>query len=714
MAFKYPLNPYGGLMVQPVALAGGLNDSLAIPDPTVSQTLTNFVIFRGRFAVRAPVTATVQLLDDQGSPAPVTSVLSARFHKLKLYVLALSQTTGKTYLYRLNPDGTSEGTPNSTQSTFVAVVWTGTPGSPTIPSPVMVSFDGGTASAPVSRLYISDYNNQYDTMFWNSDANTINNLQNDFADSGTLHNTRYTMMFKYQYTLWGSNFFQFGASTRPEMLRFSQPGLIPATEPDMVGAVGTTPQEWWNVDHREIGDRGDPVTAAGYAGGAEIVFKRRQTYALFGYDSDTWSTRLLSDKIGCVGPYAAATTEDGYTFFWSDRGPMMTDGQQVIDIGSNIRKLVQAIGFNALISCEYSVDDSIVYFAVPNSGSGTPNSYLAFQRQMSSGQMGGGLWASGQWLNFSNTPLLVSMMAASPNQTLPGPQAAPTSLTAVATDDSHINLAWTNGDTSSDTVTEVHRSTTNGFSPSGSSPGVGTCIAVLGGGVATYADTGLTQNVTYYYLVRHLRNTIYSANSNQGSDLTWLATPTPNAVSLSNGVTVSGSVLAGADVNIYRAAPNSAFTLLTTLSNPGASWSFNDTTTTCNLTYSYQTTASKASSHTSVFSTIASAIACILPPTIQSASASGQTLCDDNTITINWSGIQFHSYDTAKIYRKIDAGSFALVGTVPLLNQTFADDLFVTNGSHTYQWRVDSIENGSVSSSVTTNTLSSNHTNCKL
>src|SRR5437899_2202977 len=138
MSFRYPLNPYGGLMTHPVSMAGGLTDSKAIPQAGDLGTLFNFVVFRNRFAVRAPVVATVQLLDDGGTPVPVTSVLSIRYHKNKMYVVAFSSNTNKTYLYRLNADGTAETLGPTSLS--VAVVWTGAP----VPVPIMVSFDGGT------------------------------------------------------------------------------------------------------------------------------------------------------------------------------------------------------------------------------------------------------------------------------------------------------------------------------------------------------------------------------------------------------------------------------------------------------------------------------------------------------------------------------------------------------------------------------------------
>ena len=48
-----------------------------------------------------------------------------------------------------------------------------------------------------------------------------------------------------------------GTVTRPEMIRFTQPGAIPATD----DAGGTNPKEWFAADHRSVGRRGDKIVA---------------------------------------------------------------------------------------------------------------------------------------------------------------------------------------------------------------------------------------------------------------------------------------------------------------------------------------------------------------------------------------------------------------------------------------------------------------------
>ncbi|KKK57184.1 hypothetical protein LCGC14_3057060, partial [marine sediment metagenome] len=94
----------GALAWKPVALVGGLHDSKPIPEPGDLQDLTNWTLFRGRFALRGPLAETVQLVDEGGSVV-VTSVLAIEYHVANCYVVAHSTTTNKTYLYKLKLNG---------------------------------------------------------------------------------------------------------------------------------------------------------------------------------------------------------------------------------------------------------------------------------------------------------------------------------------------------------------------------------------------------------------------------------------------------------------------------------------------------------------------------------------------------------------------------------------------------------------------------------
>ena len=612
------------LQVFPVAILGGIQDSKPIPQVGDMQQLQNFALFRGRFGLRAPVIATARMLSDAAheTPAPVDHVLGTRIHKGKMYVMAWrGGAVNRTYLYRLEVTGIPEGGVLGGDASPVATVWTGA----TVPRVSMASFDGGSATAPVSRLYLADYTETFDTRFWNSDVSTINDLEEDLNDDGTKEDLRFHLVWVYQFHVWGAGFFQASASRRPEIARFSQPGAIPADEPNVTNNIS---REWWSVDFRPIGRRGDRITAVAFAGGASILFKRRETFALFGYDAESWAVRTVSDRVGCAGPWAAAATEDGLCFFWSDRGPQVTDGQSVKDLSIDIKKVVNELGVNEEISVEYSQDDGIVYFYHPNQ-----NIALAYDKVHER-------WMKEEWLKSGGGVLEVNSLSATADDALPGPAAAPTSLVATSVSDSQINLTWTNGDTAGNTKTRVHRSTTASFTPDS-----GNQIAELDAGVASYQNTtGLASITTYFYKVRHIRNGIFSTNSNEASAKTWLKEPTSLSTSaLVNGIRVTlTNNEAGADIQIERKLVGGSFSLLTTLlaQSTGVK-THNDTSTTCGLSYTYRARVTKTGETTSEYSSESTSQACQTPDiTSVNASANGGNICGPPEgfwiITVSW------------------------------------------------------------------------------
>jgi len=680
----------------PMALVGGLQDSKPVPEPSDLQTLTNFVPFRGRFAIRAPVTETARLLSDVAheSPTNVDHVLAIRYHDAKMYVAAWrGGAVNRTYLYRLESTGLPEG--GGPTASPIATIWTGA----SVPKPMMVSFSGGSAVSTVKRLYIADYTEQYDTVFW--DGATITTVTEDLDDSGAKENLRFNVIFAYQHHLWGAGFYQ-GTVRRPEIIRFSRPGLIAENEPVVINNIL---REWWSVDFRPFGTRGEKVVAYGYAGGAAIIFKRREVYALMGYDSDSWAAKTLSTRVGAVGNRAAASTEDGLCFFWSEKGPHVTDGQEVKDIGESIRRRVQEAGLSEDTTVEYSPDDGIVYFDVPSSGTGAADKPFAFDKTR-------GLWVDASWLKTGGGVLKASMLTAVPDETLPGPAAAPSSLAATAVSDTQINLTWVNGDTALEVTTDIHRSTSSGFTPD-----AGNKIAAVGSGVASYQNTtGLSQITTYYYKVRHLRNGTFSAASNEANAKTWLSEPTLlDASGLSNGIRVVLTNNAdGADIEIERKLSGGSYTLLTTLlAQTTGVKTHDDTTATCANTYFYRSRVTKTGETTSEYSNEDSAVACNAPPDLITVSHDPGLEVDcpgDNNAVVTWSGTNFTSDDTAKVYQNDNGAGYVLVATVPLTNGSFAHRYpYKTGGTtRTLRYKVEAYDGGTSLSDTLESTLSSN------
>src|SRR5512142_1704543 len=198
------------LTITPILLTGGLNDSIGQPTPGDFQTLKNWDIYRDRLAVRAPMTVLATIND-----VTITDVLGVINHLSKIYILAYQAAGANVRLYSLNTDGTG--------LTFKTNVWTGVA---QVPSPVMASFDGGSAASPTTRLYIADWNQNEITKHWDNDT-TLTTEQDDFDDNNTATNEKNNYTFSYNFHMFGAGFLQ-ASSNRPELLRVSQPGPIPA------------------------------------------------------------------------------------------------------------------------------------------------------------------------------------------------------------------------------------------------------------------------------------------------------------------------------------------------------------------------------------------------------------------------------------------------------------------------------------------------------
>lgn len=76
---------------------------------------------------------------------------------------------------------------------------------------------------------------------------------------------------------------------------------------------------------------GDPITAFYSFGYYQLVFKRRSTHVVAGFDENSWVIRELDKSVGAVGP-TAVCEHDGIVYFTSDQGLYYTDGTQVIPV----------------------------------------------------------------------------------------------------------------------------------------------------------------------------------------------------------------------------------------------------------------------------------------------------------------------------------------------------------------------------------------------
>lgn len=650
------------LQVFPLAVTGGINQSAPTPQPTDYEELENFGIYRNRLGLRAPISVVASIT----SPATPTNILHITEHSNRLYVLSWSSSTQIVYLHSMQVDGSDIQSHGSVHTSVV-----------TKPTLAMTSMTGGTAESNVARLYIFDYYQNLVSKYW--DGTSINTVTADLNNDSTSEDVSFSLMIEYKFHLWGTGFYEGSSANRPEMLRFSQPGLVPGTDP----AGGAASQEWYSADHRSVGRRGDKITALARAGDRLIVFQKRATHAVYGSGSATWTRQELSNVVGAAGPFAVTTAENRVCYFWASDGPYMTDGAQVQYIGEPIRELASSIdAATADIRAAYSPDEGLVYFIVSLGGADDYSLALIFNHRL-------GVWSKARWWDTATEYIEFGALASLDSVSAAGPAAAPTAISATATSDTNIDLVWTNGDTALGTITKIYRDTVSGFTPNDSS----NLIAAVGTGVTNYSDTPPASDTTYYYKFIHYRNELPSAASNQVSDKTWLAEPSPVAISgLTNGLKVSGTNNAsGADIRIERKEVGGTFALLTTLTNPGATFTHSDTTAVCLTTYVYRMRAENPPSTNSEWSAEVSREACDIgdPP----AAPSGTTAVANSAGTpttemlVSWTD-NSDNEEGFEVWRAPDvdgvSGTYAKLADEPLGNETSLVDTGLT--SNTPYW----------------------------
>lgn len=569
------------LQVFPISIPGGIEQSKPDPEETDLEELENFGIFRNRIGLRPPITAIATLLDAHATtPVEVDAILDIVEHEGKMWIASWSSTEQDVYLSAMQVDGNNinDGFPaGAGADPDPLTVYTGVAAKPVI---TLTSFAGGDASTGVARLYVTDYNQNLPTKY--IEGTTVNTLTADLDASSAAEDIYFSLMIPFKFHLWGTGFYE-GTTERSEMLRFSQPGLIPGT--DIAG--GTNPREWWTADHRSVGRRGDKIVAVSKAGDRLIVFQKRATHAIYGSGSLTWTRQELSDVIGCVGPHAVATVDERVCYFWASDGPYRTDGSQIQYIGQPIRQLAVEVDSDEIETrVGYSPDDGLVYFLVSPGGADEYSLALVFDHRRER-------WMKTQWLASAGVNLEFGSLEFLDSVSSPAPAGAPSTLAALASSDTQIDLTWVNGDANINTETRIYRDTTTGFTPSD----ITNRIDIVGSGVEAYSDTGLTACTTYYYKVVHVRNSQASSDSNEAFDTTAFTPPNTVALAgLTDGLRITGNNPSDEDVEIWRSTDGANFSLLTTLVGPGTTFSHDDTGLTVDATYYYYAVAVAATS----------------------------------------------------------------------------------------------------------------------
>lgn len=209
----------------------------------------------------------------------------------------------------------------------------------------------------------------------------------------------------------------------------------------------------------------------------------------------------------------------------------------------------------------------------------------------------------------------------SPSVSATTPTGVPTGLAATATGSSTISVSWNT--MSGATSYTLQRSTSAN----------GTYTQIYTGSTASYSDSGLQANTTYYYEVKSNDSTGSSAYSSSVNATTFPATPTGLAATPtgSSTISVSWSTVSGAtSYTLQRSTSASgAYTSVYT----GATASYSDSGLQGGTTYYYEVDAS-AGTESSAYSSAVSALTYPATPTGLSGSPSSP-----HKISVSWNAM---------------------------------------------------------------------------
>jgi peptidyl-Asp metalloendopeptidase len=183
-------------------------------------------------------------------------------------------------------------------------------------------------------------------------------------------------------------------------------------------------------------------------------------------------------------------------------------------------RLCQTGGFRTVMSYSCSGGTRVSYFSSPN---------VALSNGLLTGTA-----TENNALSMTNTKAIVAAFRTAVDTTLP---AAPSNLTATASSNSAINLAWSD-----------NSSNETGFRLERSADGVNwTEFALTASNITSYSDTGLVASTSYQYRVRAYNSNGNSSYSNIGTATTGAAVidttaPTVSILQPTGGAKVSGTV----------------------------------------------------------------------------------------------------------------------------------------------------------------------------
>lgn len=451
----------------------------------------------------------ITLMDDQGSPAEVTSVCEVVQWSDYVLAVAHSTVTDKAYLYKLDTGLTGwynlagSFTASSTATPLGTALWTSMTDAPVVHVAEMLgqAYITCTNSQTASAL-------QFPTKVFTGSA--INTLTADLDVSGGAEDVYALGCISFQAHSW---FWGMGSGTvvantyRPELLRFGGPNG---------GALDASGAGSLSVGHR-VRSALERVVGACVAGEVMYVGTTHSVWPIIGFGRDSWDkSRPLDDSYGFIGPKSAVAV-NGVCYYWSPRGPMRVSGlSQPEPLWDRIPTTVLDVVDAEKMVCAFDRDtDQVRWFY---RGTGVTGNGLICAWDVRRDVFLGPDTSAGIVVGCANYIVPVTAPNAAAASAPAGP---PTSAVTSGVAALSATASWTTGDATAQTVVQVRPQSGSTW----------TDVGTVSAGISTVLITGISSGTAYEWRAVHTKNGQLSSYlgpvaGSQFTTTTTLAAPT--------------------------------------------------------------------------------------------------------------------------------------------------------------------------------------------
>lgn len=441
------------------------------------------LVFSGanRMAVRPGTVTSMTLVDDQGSPANVTTVCCATPFTDMALAVAYSSTTNKVYIYQIVADFTgwydSGGTLHTnTTAQPSAVLWTGVTTAPdvTIAEGLGVAYIAMNAAISATTLAFPSL--QF------TPPNTVANLTANLDNINGVQPIYFLGVVGFQQALWGWGFgggITSASGYRPELARFSPPNFaLPFAASDSI-TVGD-----------RVRSQREQIVAGAVAGQSLFLATPYSLTRVTGYGRTSWYKEPLDKSFGVAG-LKALTARGNTLYYWSNRGPMRCPAMGMPEPlwPSLENALVGLINPQRIVAGYDETSDLVMFFYDAGAGVRTWCGFDA-TRECWVGpddDIGIVITAAG-----SVAPIYSSTVNAPAGSV--GPAGPPTTPSTTAVGAMSAIANWASGDPTAQTSVEYRRQGDPAW-----------IVTLVAAGVTSYQFSGLTAATAYEWRAAHFK-----------------------------------------------------------------------------------------------------------------------------------------------------------------------------------------------------------------